>query len=450
MTTSLNRPIATRKSSTAESRGETEPTEATPSIERKLADSPQSPSHGPQPERTVTLHWFLPTYGDSRSIMSGGHGAGLHHGQRAATIEYLSQIAQAAEHNGFESLLTPTGQWCADAWLTTAALISRTNKLKFLVALRPGLVSPLLLAQQAETFQRLSNGRLLLNVVVGGKDIEQRAFGDTLSKAERYDRAQEVLSILKDLWTQPEPVTFHGAHAHAEQASLAQRPAEQPGIYLGGSSKGAIETAARFSDVFLTWGEPPAHAAEKISTVHRAAQDAGRELSYGIRFHIIARPTSDEAWAEASRLLAGIAPEDVAAVQSGLQKSQSESQRRMTDLHGQGAAFAPGQDARQLEIYPGLWTGVGLVRGGAGTALVGSYDEVALLVKEYADAGFKHFILSGYPHLEETFHVGEGVVPALQKLGLAVSNHPSAEEAHAGPSEASIPFVPSPVATPTH
>lgn len=375
----------------------------------------------------VTLHWYLPTYGDSRSIMAGGHGAGFHSNTREPSLDYLTQIAQAAEYNGFESLLTPTGSWCADAWLTTAALAARTERLKFLVALRPGLVSPTLIAQQALTFQDLFRNRLLLNVVVGGEDAEQRAYGDYLTKEQRYARASEVLSIIRKLWTDDEPVTADGEFQKVDQAQLSHHPSIEPTIFFGGSSQPGIESAAQYADTYLTWGEPPAAAGEKIARVRHVAEEFGRSLDYGVRLHVIARPTAEEAWSEAERMLEAIDPEQVRKVQEGLAKSQSEGQRRMTALHNQGGAFGEGSTARDLEIYPGLWTGVGLVRGGAGTALVGSYDDVARLTKEYIDQGFNHFILSGYPHLEETFHVGEGVVPALQRLGVDVKNHETSD-----------------------
>lgn len=96
----------------------------------------------------------------------------------------------------------------------------------------------------------------------------------------------------------------------------------------------------------------------------------------------------------------------------------------MTQLHDRGAAYQAGADARTLEIAPNLWAGVGLVRGGAGTALVGSHEQVAQRIAEYRNLGLKHFILSGYPHLEETFAVGEGVVPALHRLGYQVAHRP--------------------------
>lgn len=391
-------------------------------------------------DRDIVLHWFLPTYGDSREIMSGGHGAGDHRGERAATLDYLTQLALAAEQNGFESVLTPTGQWCEESRLVTAALIARTSRLKFLVALRPGLVSPTIIAQQIKTFQDLSGGRLAVNVVVGGEDHEQRSYGDYLTKEQRYRRADEVLQVTEHLLTKSDPLDFHGEHIHVDQAKLRNHPQVVPPVYFGGSSQAGIEVATRRSDVYLTWGEPPEKVEEKIQRVRAKAAALGRaeELEYGIRLHVIARDSEEEAWAEAQRLLDQLDPDTVNTIQAGLARSQSEGQRRMTQLHDRGAAYQAGADARALEIAPNLWAGVGLVRGGAGTALVGSHAQVAQRIAEYRDLGLKHFILSGYPHLEEAFAVGEGVVPALQQLGYQVANQPKTSPDHNG---SAVPFI---------
>jgi alkanesulfonate monooxygenase len=339
-------------------------------------------------------------------------------GDRPADLKYLVQLAQAAEINGFEAVLTPTGQWCEDAWLTTAMLIGSTESLKYLVALRPGLVSPTLAAQMAATFQWQSQGRLLLNVVTGGESIEQRAFGDFLPKQARYARCGEFLDIVRRLWTSEDPVTVAGEHLQVEQASLGRRPDPLPAVFFGGSSPEAGQVAARFVDTYLTWGEPPEQVSEKLDWIRGLAAAQGRQLSYGIRLHVISRDTSEQAWSEAQRLLGALSPETVAAAQNSLARSESEGQRRMRQLHGGGEDFGVGADARRLEIYPNLWSGVGLVRGGAGTALVGSHAEVADRIAEYAELGLDHFILSGYPHLEEAYIFGEGVRPLLAQRGL--------------------------------
>ncbi|MEV5312523.1 LLM class flavin-dependent oxidoreductase [Streptomyces sp. NPDC052610] len=367
---------------------------------------------------SLTFHWFLPTNGDSRHVVGGGHGtpATASAGDRPPTVGYLSQIARAAEDLGFTGALTPTGAWCEDAWLTTAMVSRHTERLKFLVAFRPGFVSPTLAAQMASTFQRHSGGRLLLNVVTGGESKEQRAYGDFLDKDARYARTDEFLTIVRELWD-GRGVDLTGRHLRVEDARLARLPDPRPDIYFGGSSPAAGEVAARHADVYLTWGEPPAAVAEKTAWIRALAEKEGRSVRFGIRLHVITRDTSAAAWAEAERLLDGFAPETVAAVQEGLARSESEGQRRMVALHG--------GDRADLEIHPNLWAGIGLVRGGAGTALVGSHDEVAERIAEYHGIGIDEFVLSGYPHLEEAYWFGENVLPRLAARGLWTRPGPS-------------------------
>ncbi|MBB2948590.1 alkanesulfonate monooxygenase [Actinoplanes lutulentus] len=379
----------------------------------------------------MDFHWFLPTNGDSRDIVGGGHGVpvGAAGGVRPLTIGYLGQIARSAEQLGFVGALTPTGAWCEDAWLTTAMLTEVTERLKFLVAFRPGLISPTLAAQMSSTFQRLSGGRLLLNVVTGGESHEQRQFGDFLDKESRYARTGEFLSIINRL-LRGETVTHEGEHLHVENAALSRVPELKPAIYFGGSSKAAGPVAAEHADVYLTWGEPPAQVAEKLAWIRTLKPD----MRFGIRLHVITRDTAEQAWAEAARLLQNVSESDIAKVQAGLKNSESEGQKRMLDLHG--------GNRDGLVVSPNLWAGVGLVRGGAGTALVGSHTEVADRLEEYAALGIDEFILSGYPHLEEAYWFGEGVLPELRRRGLW--RHPAGER---GTAPAAIPFAGVPLET---
>lgn len=359
----------------------------------------------------ITLHWFLPTNGDGRRLVGGGHGVatGSAGAIRPASLTYLTQVARAAEQVGFTGALTPTGVWCEDAWLTTAMLVAHTEHLKFLVAFRPGSISPTLAAQQAATYQRHSGGRLLLNVVTGGESKEQRAYGDFLDKNGRYRRTGEFLQVVRALW-RGETVDLDGEHVRVEGAFLDRLPDPVPPVYFGGSSPAAGHVAAEHADVYLTWGEPPALVREKVAWIRGLAAEHGRSLRFGIRLHVISRDTADQAWAQAEWLLAGLDPETISAVQAGLAKSESVGQARMRALHNGSTA--------SLEVAPNLWAGVGLVRGGAGTALVGSHAEVADRISEYHDAGIDEFVLSGYPHLEEAWWMGEGVLPMLQRRGL--------------------------------
>ncbi|MFI0815439.1 LLM class flavin-dependent oxidoreductase [Streptomyces sp. NPDC021098] len=380
---------------------------------------------------SLTFHWFLPTNGDSRHVVGGGHGTPVTAagGDRPPSVGYLTQIARAAEDLGFVGALTPTGAWCEDAWLTTAMVSQHTERLKFLVAFRPGFVSPTLAAQMASTYQRQTGGRLLLNVVTGGETHEQRAYGDFLDKQARYERTGEFLEIVRGLWD-GKTVDLAGDHLQVADASLARLPDPVPEVYFGGSSPIAGEVAARHVDVYLTWGEPPAQVAEKIAWIRGLAAKEGRKIRFGIRLHVITRDTSEQAWAEAQRLLDGFDPETVKSVQAGLARSESEGQKRMLALHGGG------RDG--LEIHPNLWAGIGLVRGGAGTALVGSHAEVAERIAEYHRIGIDEFVLSGYPHLEEAYWFGEGVLPRLQQQGLW--SHPARPTAAAQPA-AQVPFA---------
>ncbi|WP_420750225.1 LLM class flavin-dependent oxidoreductase [Rhodococcus sp. O3] len=374
---------------------------------------------------SLSFHWFLPTSGDSRSIVGGGHGADLRvsAADRPATLDYLGQVARSAEQLGFEAALTPTGLQCVDAWITTSMLVPLTQRLKFLVAFRPDALSPTLAAQMATAYQDHSNGRLLINIVTGGESSEQRAYGDFLSKDERYRRTDEFLTVLRGLW-RGDLVSLDGEHIHVEGARLDRTPDPAPTVYFGGSSPAALPVAGRHADVYLTWGEPPAAVARKIERVKSEAAVFGRSLRFGVRLHVISRDTSEEAWAQAQRLLDDMDPDEIALAQAGLAASESEGQRLMRELHG--SATRHDGNARSLEIHPGLWSGVGLVRGGAGTSLVGSHEEVAALIEEYHAAGIDEFVLSGVPHLEEAYWFGEGVLPLLARRGLW--KHPAAAQ----------------------
>ena len=369
------------------------------------------------------MHWFLPTSGDSRALVGAGQGVPgevrgglsetLAHGFREPSIDYLADVARTAEKLGFEGVLTPPGTFCEDAWLTTAALLRETSTLKFLVAFRPGTVNPVLAAQMAAAYQRISGGRLMLNIVTGGEPREQARFGDFAPKAERYARTDEFLAVLRGTWSSA-PFDFAGEHYRVEGA-LVSGDFTPPPIYFGGSSGPAGPVAARHADTYLTWGEPVDQVAEKLDWMRGLAAEQGRTLRFGLRIHTLSRDTSEEAWQHAQWLLDQLDPATVAKAQAALRESESTGQQRMTSLRAGRSSYT---DARELEVAPNLWSGVGLVRGGAGTALVGSHREVADRLEEYHRLGIDEFILSGYPHVEEAYWFGEGVLPILRAKGV--------------------------------
>ena len=346
--------------------------------------------------------WFLPTSGD-------GHYLGAEEGQRPATNRYLREIAQATDRLGFDGVLLPTGRGCEDAWTLASSIVTHTERLRFLVAIRPGTILPSEAARQASALDRLSGGRLAVNVVVGGRPFELAGDGIFLDHDERYAQADEFLRIWRGLLA-GERVTFAGRHLSVTDGAVPFPPVQRPypALFLGGSSPAARDLAADHVDTYLTWGEPPALVAEKIADVRERARRKGRKVRFGIRLHFIVRETESEAWAAADRLIERL-PDDVIArsVKSQIEGSDSEGQRRMTQLHN--------GDRRKLEVAPNLWAGVGLVRGGAGTALVGDPATVAARLEEYAQLGIDTVIGSGFPHLEEAYRVAELLFPLLQR-----------------------------------
>ncbi len=348
---------------------------------------------------SIRPFWFIPTHGDGRYL-------GSPKGARPTEFAYLAQVAQAADRLGFHGALLPTGRTCEDSWVMASALAPLTQRLNFLVAVRPGVTSPLFAARQAATLDRVSGGRLLINVVVGGDPLEAAGDGILLSHDERYAQADEYLTIFRGLLA-GETVDYSGRYLNAKGAALLFPPVRPggPPLYIGGSSDAAAAVTADHIDWYLTWGEPPPAVARKIDDVRRRAEAKGRRVRFGGRFHVIVRETEAEAWAEADRLISLLDDKTIAAAQASLARTDSVGQARMRALHG--------GDRSRLMIYPNLWAGVGLVRGGAGTALVGSADQVAERIMEYRALGVETFILSGYPHLEEAYRVAELLLPRL-------------------------------------
>ena len=355
----------------------------------------------------MQVFWFIPTHGDSRYL-------GTSEGAREVSFDYLKQVAVAADTLGYEGVLIPTGRSCEDPWVVASSLLPVTKTLKFLVAVRPGLHQPSLAARMAATFDRLSGGRLLINLVTGGDQAELEGDGVSLNHAERYEQSAEFIRIWREIIARShdgESFDFEGKHLSVKGAKLLYPPVQKPypPVYFGGSSPAAHDLAAEQVDAYLTWGEPPAEVAKKIADVRERAAKHGRTVKFGIRLHVIVRETDDEAWRAAESLISRLDDDTVIRAQAAFARMDSEGQRRMAALHGGGKK----RSRADLEISPNLWAGVGLVRGGAGTALVGDAKTVAARIQEYAALGIDTFVFSGYPHLEEAYRFAELVFPLL-------------------------------------
>ncbi|MET0812516.1 MAG: LLM class flavin-dependent oxidoreductase [Microbacterium sp.] len=373
-------------------------------------------------ENGTRLHWYLPTAGESRDVLRGGtnvYPVDAEHVRspfRQPSLSYLTQVALAVEEAGLDSVLVPTGSYCEDPWIVAASLAAATRSLRFLVAQHPRTTTPAYAAHRAATLQRLSGGRLALNVVTGEPGAEAWLHGDFGDKEDQYARTAEFLDIFRSL-SRGETVDRAGRHYTVRDGRLRglrgvdAAPAASPEVWFGGSSTYAGDVAAAHADVYLSWLEPIDQLAEKIEWIRDLAAAQGRTVRFGVRAWILVRDSDEDAEKAALSLLDGATAEQLARSREQLLSRQSVGQQR-------GQAHLADSDLRRPEslwIAPNVWGGFGLVAGGPALGFVGSFDAVAERFADYERIGVSEFIVSGFPNLEETRWVADGLVPALAR-----------------------------------
>ncbi|WP_413377816.1 LLM class flavin-dependent oxidoreductase [Alkalihalobacillus sp. 1P02AB] len=347
---------------------------------------------------SLHFHWFVPTNGDGEFL-------GLKEPERKPTLSYITQVAQAAEKAGFEGILIPTGTPYLDSWLVGSAIIHHTEKIKPLVAFRPGFVSPTVAAKMASTFDKFSNGRLLVNIVTGGSLKELGQDGDFLEHDKRYVRTGEFLEVIQKAW-QEDTFDHEGGFFQIKEGHLIPKNHQDRHvpIYFGGASEAAKAIAAKYADVYLQWGEPVEQIKQQIDEVKQKASILGRELQYGIRIHVVVRETEEEAWQAAKRIISKIETNKQKKINHYYETTDSVAQKRMNEMTQKNEKFGK---------YG--WSGIGKIRKGAGTALVGTAEQVKEAIQDHANIGVTHFILSGFPHLEEAKRFGDEVLPLFSQ-----------------------------------
>lgn len=383
----------------------------------------------------MTIEFFarLPLHGETQFIPGDNRNRGDWNRQPAAStgaassfeigddfgyIDYLSQVARAAEINGFSGALLVNAPFGEEPWMISAALARETRRLKFVDAFHPGHFSPWQATQMAATFQRFSGGRLVWNIIQGGSDGLLRTIGEQVPHDERYLRAIEFLDLVKGFWTNESfhyEGKFYQAHGGGLRGPLARAPI--PTICSAGASDGAKELAAKHSDYYLVLAESPEYVARNIADVKERAAKYGRadQIKFGVSVDAIARETDEAAYAEAKRFFDE-------GVKAGTVKLAAERSAQMSDANRARYERYNGREVNDFDdlfVEPHLWGGFGYIGIPPGFAFVGSYDNVAAKIRQFADLGLDWFFLNGYPHLEEIYRLGEHVIPKFRAPRIA-------------------------------
>jgi alkanesulfonate monooxygenase len=353
----------------------------------------------------IEFSWYLPCDGD-------GPWTSTRAPEREPTLAYLADVAVAAERAGFDSVLVPVAfsssnysPWAprAEATLAAASAIAATDRVRVILAHRPGFVNAGVFAMQCAQLDRASGGRLALNIVTAGAAGDMEQFGDELDHDTRYARAEEFVDALQLLWA-GRASDFNGRFVRLASARLEPKPIQLggPQIYLAGASESALRMAARQADVYMMSAETVEGIARRIVDVRARAAVYGRDPRFCVAATLFARETSEEARAWAREF----------AEHADLEVLAERQRVGRVDVAVENLRFRAGTNMNTW-IGPNLWSGIShLIYG---SAWVGSYEEIAALFVAYAEAGVSLFQIYGYPFLEEAAHVGERFLPIARR-----------------------------------
>ena len=349
--------------------------------------------------KSLRFHWSLSQAGNTF--------------RRAVCVDELSgqlpfeaqlELCQCADRQGIDSLLMAIGFTRPDPILLSTCLGRKTRSVKFMVACRPGLISPAAFVQQINTVSLLVEGRVHINLVGGHTPHELQYYGDWLPREERYARLDEFLAVCRAFWdADSHEVNFAGHYYQIVDGRLptpfSTNGVRRPEIYLGGNSEESAELAIRHADCLWRFAEPPASLADKIAPVIQAGTEVGLLVS------LIARPTRDEAVQAAYDLVAQFGE---------TARDAQRSFERHTDAAAFQSTYALCRECPSDWATGTLWTGAVPVLGAPAIALVGSAREIAGALLEYKEIGVTQFLFTGWPDLDEMTFFGREVLPLVR------------------------------------
>lgn len=330
---------------------------------------------------------------------------------------YVREFSRAHEEAGFDRVLIGYSASSPDGFAVAASALHSTERLKVLIAHRPGFVAPTLVARKLATLDHLTGGgRVAIHHISGGSDADQRRDGDFSAKGDRYRRTAEFIDVLRRTLTSDDPFDYEGEFYRFEGAYSAVKPATDAGIpiFFGGLSEGAVEVGANHADVYMLFGEPLASVAERVSTIRAAAEAAGRTVEFSLSTRPIVAATEDEAWAKAQRIY-----DEAAALQEQRETGNTlafvaPNRREQTsvsaDLLQEHAKLGDVHDER-------LWLGITRLTGPGGnsTAPVGTPAQVAEALLKYYDLGVSRFLIRGFDPLGDVVDWGDELIPLLRE-----------------------------------
>jgi alkanesulfonate monooxygenase len=323
--------------------------------------------------------------------------------------DFTARFAQAHETAGFDRVLIGYGSHWADGWQVANHVARETNRLKLLLAHRPGFVAPTLTARQAVSFDHLAGGgRLALHIITGGDEADQHRDGDFVDHDGRYRRTAEYLQIVRGLLCAESPLDFAGEFFRVEGARLPVGPATPDGIpiYFGGASAAAVEVGARYADVYMLWGEPLAQAALRIEAVRSAALAFGRKPRFSVSVRPILADTEAAAWGRAEQI----------AERAQEQRERFVGYRGRRDSTSVGSARLLSAAAEADVHDERLFTRIAAITGAPGnsTALVGTPAQVAAALMRYVDLGCDTLLIRGFYPYTDCVEYGRELIPLVR------------------------------------
>lgn len=349
---------------------------------------------------TINLGYWTPVYGGFlRNVTDEG--------RMAATWEHIREVSVKADRLGYHTTLVPELYLndrkgieapSLEAWSLSAAILAVTDRLRVMTAVRPGFHLPAVLAKTVSTLDSIAPGRVSLNVVAAWWAEEARQFGGNFpAHDERYTQAKEFVEVLNGLWEHT-PFSYAGDHYEFDGTIVEPKPQVHPVVFAGGESDSGREAIADFADAYVMHGGTLDEVRSNVADMNaRSERIHDRPIAeFGMPACVIVRDTEAEAQRELDRITTvdpdspGYASFEEFVTHS---KLSLEVSRREYSVGTRG-------------LRPNL---------------VGTAEQVAERINDYAEAGITLLLIQASPLDEELERIAEQVFPLVPQEALATA-----------------------------